>query len=709
MSNSTISAGVSSAAAPAPEQVGEDSNFENISRVITLACMLLICLSFLTAATKHRLWHANSPIDKLHKFVLDQILDQLMDLASIYLLTSKGIYLVWGVILMIANGAITCIAVTHTLSDSRSSFMNLFFIGLLSYNLIVPLRDIEDADPFSHFVINLWMIWGLIILKTVDKFFSFWVAKRAYGSADRTNIISDYMRFECTLSTGTLDPVSMRGYKYIVSGEEKVSFQTKITDDRQVDIDIANSLSDKVVTVERVWDCRDQLLGRKMDSDGKFKDICLSFALMKLLRRRFLDYPAEELNDVSKSMTLVLQGLLNLESEDKHRAFRVIMTELGFLQDLFFSQYPIIFGCGFPIYNYLLSLLLLGATGCLANTAYSDTHDLGGNDIDLYITFVLVAMIIIMEITETATYLLSDWNKVTLLINYVKFPWLQKSCFINTALRFLCKIKIMQPVRDKIGQFSLLEQFGKFSIRAKLCNSRATFGNGVMKFCHASVKLPDEAKRMILDQLRLLSRGTLSNGESSLRRNGMEELGWTCKLQASTQTILLWHIATWYCEKMGQSQRSLPSSGKKEVATALSNYCAYLVVFVPDLLPDQGNKAKRILDKLASEIDKVGARDELHMLDIMMGLLESNTILGMGAELGKRLVESISDENKRWDVLAEFWAEYVLYLAPSDNVQAHHESLGSGGEFITHLWVLLYHAGVLDRASRDTLASNTYP
>ncbi|XP_042416576.1 uncharacterized protein LOC122005565 [Zingiber officinale] len=679
---------------------------EGISMVITCASMLLICLNFLIAATKHRLWHSNSPIDKLHKYVLNQILEPLMNLATFYLLSKplKNIYLVWGVILMIANGTLTCIADAFTLSDSNS--MRLFFIGLLSYNLIGYCQDIQKADPFSHFVINLWAIWGLIILKTVEKFFSFWAAKRAFGT-DRTNFISDYMRFEHKLSTGTPNPVSMRGYKYIVSGEDKVSFETEVADDRQAHIVIANELSDEVVTVERVWHCRGQLLGLKMDPDAKFKDVCLSFALMKLLKRRFHDYPTEELNQVSKNTTLVLQGLL--DSQDNNRAFRVIVTELGFLEDIFFSQYPIIFGCGFPIYNYLLSLLLLGATGCLANTAYSDTDDLGGNDIDLYITFVLVAMIIIMEITETATYLFSDWNKVTLLINYVKFPWLQKSSFINTALRFLCKIKILQPVRDTIGQYSLLEQCGKFSIRAKLCNSRATCGNGVMKFCRASVKLPDEAKSMILDQLRQLSRGPLSNGESSLRRNGMEELGWTCKLPASTQTILIWHIATCFCETIRPSRRPLASSGK-EVATALSKYCAYLVVFVPDLLPDQGNRAKRVLDKVVSEIDDLleGAKDESEMWKKMMELesRKKGTIVEMGAELGKTLVESISDENKRWKVLAEFWVEYVLYLAPSDNVQAHRENLGSGGEFITHLWVLLYHAGVLERPE---IAPNTYP
>ena len=50
-----------------------------------------------------------------------------------------------------------------------------------------------------------------------------------------------------------------------------------------------------------------------------------------------------------------------------------------------------------------------------------------------------------------------------------------------------------------------------------------------------------------------------------------------------------------------------------------------------------------------------------------------------------------------WDVLAEFWIEFLLFLAPSDNVDIHTEMLGAGGEFMTQLWALLSHAGVLER------------
>ncbi|CAN6373331.1 unnamed protein product [Urochloa humidicola] len=56
--------------------------------------------------------------------------------------------------------------------------------------------------------------------------------------------------------------------------------------------------------------------------------------------------------------------------------------------------------------------------------------------------------------------------------------------------------------------------------------------------------------------------------------------------------------------------------------------------------------------------------------------------------------------SRRWKVLADFWTEMLLYLAPSDSVKEHIECLANGGEFLTHLWALLSHAGILDREKR---------
>ncbi|KAJ1257795.1 hypothetical protein BS78_10G023300 [Paspalum vaginatum] len=74
------------------------------------------------------------------------------------------------------------------------------------------------------------------------------------------------------------------------------------------------------------------------------------------------------------------------------------------------------------------------------------------------------------------------------------------------------------------------------------------------------------------------------------------------------------------------------------------------------------------------------------------------TILEQGARLGREL-RAVVPEERRCKVLADFWAEFILFLAPSSNAEMHAERLAVGGEFTTHLWALLTHAGILERPS----------
>ena len=74
-------------------------------------------------------------------------------------------------------------------------------------------------------------------------------------------------------------------------------------------------------------------------------------------------------------------------------------------------------------------------------------------------------------------------------------------------------------------------------------------------------------------------------------------------------------------------------------------------------------------------------------------------IIEKGAVLGRQLIEKIQDNGLRWKILAELWAEMMLFVAPSDDETAHAEHLAIGGEFVNHLWALLSHAGILQRDS----------
>jgi hypothetical protein len=41
--------------------------------------------------------------------------------------------------------------------------------------------------------------------------------------------------------------------------------------------------------------------------------------------------------------------------------------------------------------------------------------------------------------------------------------------------------------------------------------------------------------------------------------------------------------------------------------------------------------------------------------------------------------------------------EMVLYIARSENLEAHAEAISHGGELITLIWAMLSHAGIVGR------------
>jgi hypothetical protein len=84
------------------------------------------------------------------------------------------------------------------------------------------------------------------------------------------------------------------------------------------------------------------------------------------------------------------------------------------------------------------------------------------------------------------------------------------------------------------------------------------------------------------------------------------------------------------------------------------------------------------------------------LLSVADSDMSSRRIFVQGLRLGREL-EDIEASVPRWKMMAEFWAEIILYVAPSNNFSGHIDKLANGGELLTHIWALLSHAGILSR------------
>ncbi|WVZ61782.1 hypothetical protein U9M48_011599, partial [Paspalum notatum var. saurae] len=188
----------------------------------------------------------------------------------------------------------------------------------------------------------------------------------------------------------------------------------------------------------------------------------------------------------------------------------------------------------------------------------------------------------------------------------------------------------------------------------------------------------------------------------------------------------------------------------------LSQYCAYLVSCYPELLPDNNAWCKRLYKAAKKDTkravgectvsgsstpeDERVVADEHHVeesltpederpiaqmymtksstpeaeyyekLVVLLSANSNHEVVKNGVKLGKQLVETTRDSGEDtvvWKLLAGFWSEMVLYVAPSDNLKGHKEAIARGGELITLLWALLFHAGIVSRPGEEDGAAPT--
>ncbi|KAF7013470.1 hypothetical protein CFC21_027552 [Triticum aestivum] len=255
----------------------------------------------------------------------------------------------------------------------------------------------------------------------------------------------------------------------------------------------------------------------------------------------------------------------------------------------------------------------------------------------------------------------------------------------------------------KLGQYSLLLNFDYDP-----WNALSFLSLGLIEATRKGqkagekIKLADTVIVHVLSQFKN-NNGKVENGQSATNQLG-SQFSWACTLPTHIHTILVWHIATTI------SWNEVPLEGNLDrlVAVSLSDYCAYLVAFVPDMLPGHGHDTRCTFDAVVLEAQQCLAECETvsnrceKLVRGLGGMGGTGTILYMGAKLGRQLRDMVPDQEQRWKVLADFWAEFILFLAPSDNTEIHGEKLSAGGEFMTHLWALLTHAGILERPSSSS-------
>ncbi|KAG0530964.1 hypothetical protein BDA96_05G233300 [Sorghum bicolor] len=608
---------------------------------------------------------------------------------------------VWAVFMLLLLGSTDNLTVCHLndIDNWKSIYVNHLFKGFLVVYVVVNITMLQNHHfRYLHSILAILFVG---VLKWYQRIAAMRMVSKSY-LCKNMKVIAEYMKHKDN-QLRSFDPVTMEGYKYMVAGEK---YCTKRRTGRMPWYHEDGS-SSKVTTVEQIWQCTGNLL---LHERGMLlKDVCLSMALSKMLNRRFAGFMLSEAK-LPKTHDFVFKGLL-AGDKPHQRAFRVIEEELVFVHDLYYTRYSYLYQKG----RYLalcLPIIMFGLCSWLTYLIVRDRSkdDPILSDLTIFITVVLA----FLELYQLYLYVASGWFKVALIRSYVTTSFLQRrGCFHEMILGLLLRLQAFRPWKNRLGQYCVIQELGHKS-RASNCLHYATLRlvdkAKNKKGCKKSVKLSENVKKAIVETL-LGSNGHLTNGVTSLKKNGVHgHLSWACDggiaAEGSvTRTILVWHIATTLCE------HQLDTQAKKQdvvrTASTLSQYCLQLLAFAPHLLPDHISISESILDEVIEKAGEVieGAKtmkdkcEKLRAFGTHIGphADEAMLVIAQGARLASYLLEHVQEMRSRWKVLSDFWAEMMLYISPSDDARAHLETLARGGEFITHLWALLTHAGVLNR------------
>ncbi|CAN6361908.1 unnamed protein product [Urochloa humidicola] len=630
---------------------------------LVVTATVLLLLQFIFGSCKRRwpnffvkggLWVSNTLMFPLILYTLSMMQSSPIKNSS---------YPVWAVVLIIASSGTTVARQYDFYATSlkkigntavelaRYSFYFLMFLLLMTPTTWKETWNLKKA--MHHMFISASSYWVRVLIALVyviKAFEGMLLLKREDTDMENCTAVANWMKERVNDHPSDSDPESMEGYNYLVQSPS--------------------------VTIDEIWaSCG------ITDEAKALKDTCLSFALFQLLKRRYLGLACAEAKQ-PKAHEFVFKKLLPSEGQYK-RAFQIVEVELGFCYDYFFTKYDFIYAlvaaetkdpilreaAFFFLILSGLKIIFIFEVGVFAlrKSLILETPnpiiEVHSTNTDYSITLLVLGIALIVELLQVAFYLASDWVQVSLACWSVKKNCCQPSGFTEKSIGFLRRVIVSRAWRNKISQHSILS--GKE---------------------YPAAEVSDTVKTAIARSL-IATDGDLTNGETSLRQN--QNLSWTLNNHSQLEIMLVWHIATEYCDLSEDHRRDGIARGDdRGVAVHLSRYCAYLLASVPELLPYHKVDIKESIKEVEKSKEEGNFRsyEEMKSLDGTEEGDDPTTLLKKGVKLGKQL-ESMPDGAERWKVMEEFWAETLVYVTPSHSTTKQH---------MMHIWTLLSHAGILN-------------
>ncbi|KAK4857350.1 hypothetical protein QYF36_027115 [Acer negundo] len=463
-------------------------------------------------------------------------------------------------------------------------------------------------------------------------------------------------------------------------------------------------------------------------------NIRTAHALFSTFKRLFADLILS-FQDREKSLH-IFQHL----SHDIDKAFKVIEIELGFMYDLLYTKASVIYTPW-----GLISRGITTSLTCLVLVIFSVSDKRKySKKVDVYLTFSLLVVAIILEIYAALLLLVSDQSK----------RWLTEhkgTCIVKF-------INLYSNIIFKVPRWS--DCMTKYSITCSCLKEKP--GHKILRLFHLDKlrekhryktyeAVPKNLKEFIFKHVdNKYSQFKEKPGtNTSIRDLYAQPVGsvvlekyklldhkeWSNKIEFD-QSILIWHIATDLC-CIDQDSKDTTNC---KTSKLLSDYMLYLLVMYPFLLPvgiglirfrdtqsearsffeermsifsishnnqasqDQGTHQRHndqapgqdLISKKRTQAIEMLLKVKTHVPPIKVKGDRSKSVLFDACRLASAL-NKISDKKKKWEMIRDVWLELLTYAACQSRGSQHARHLRRGGELLTHVWLLMSHFGLTEQ------------
>ncbi|CAL5010025.1 unnamed protein product [Urochloa decumbens] len=330
----------------------------------------------------------------------------------------------------------------------------------------------------------------------------------------------------------------------------------------------------------------------------------------------------------------------------------------------------------------------------------------------LYLWIVQVALsftpIMLFHVSNKEAYRGSD-IKVTFVLLYTTY-FVEMSSFFTMGLEY--------DWHDMVAQRSLLELLAqnkrhttlmriveclqcKGLLHQYFCFKSCDSARFITGFIHSHVR---EGWVHYIRDVESYWKFSDIRGHWTLDRNGCSGLLRESIEKPFDESVVLWHVATEFCfQHQG-------TSSETKVSKQISNYMLHLLFANPEMLMP-GTRRSLFTDAYG-ELEAILRGDDVSLLDekqltekIIDKMQYRQGFIHDAWVLAQELIQ-FGDVMKMWRVIKGVWVEMLCFSAGRCRGYLHAKSLGSGGEYLTFVSLLMSHGGLetfLERQQRIQL------